>query len=179
MDLEKIKAYYQRYKYQAYCIDVEWTGKYGDITVVGLFRPKNGPVDGYISLVKDKDLSAENLRKILVDAKFIITFNGTSSDLPSLDREFPGCVPEVPHLDLYEVARELNKGFSLLTLEHHYGIYRRREVEDKKRIASKLWRKYMRKKNPEFLNQLLLYNREDTINLYVLAENLMKEIKSP
>ncbi len=160
VDLKKLKELYETNKHKAFCIDVE--GYRGSLTVIGFFQPKDGPVTGYISLVKGSDLTAENIKAILKNCKLLITFNG---------------IPNVPHLDLWLVAKALNKGFGLKTLEKNYGIYRRDEVDDKHHVAHKWWRKYERTKDKRVLDLLIAYNREDTINLYMLAECLMKEIK--
>jgi uncharacterized protein YprB with RNaseH-like and TPR domain len=175
IDIDHMKTVYEKHKFSAYCIDVEWA-RDGKITLIGFFRPKNGPVDSYIGLVRGKDLTAENIKDVLKDSKLLITFNGTESDIPAIQKEFPDVLPHVPHLDLRYVADAINKKFGLKTLEQHYGIYRRREVEDMRHVAQKLWRKYEQKKNAKALELLLMYNREDTINLYMLAEVMMKEV---
>ena len=164
---------YKKLKYQARCIDIEVTSIKGPISVIGIYQPREGLVT-CDSLVKGKDLTAENLRDSFRGCKLLITFNGNSFDIPRIKREFPGVIPDVPKLDLYLVAKKLNLNAGLKLLEGQFNIFRSDLVADKTRIAVKLWKKYMRTRDERALNMLIEYNKQDAVNLHPLAEHLIE-----
>jgi uncharacterized protein YprB with RNaseH-like and TPR domain len=171
------KKLYNRFKDDSLCLDVEATYWDGPISVIGIYRPKEGEID-YQSFVKGINLTEENLKAAFADCKLLITFNGTKYDVPEIMKQFPGVIPgKIPVLDLYLLAKNLNLDTGLKTLEKTFNIFRVDSVDNKRKISTKLWRKYEQKKNQRALNTLIEYNRQDTINLYPLAEKMMEMIK--
>jgi len=73
----------------------------------------------------------------------------------------------------FPLSKKLNMATSLKALENTFHISSTERVENRHHIATKLWNKYEKYKNPEALKTLIEYNRQDTINLYPLAEKLM------
>lgn len=164
---------YKKLRYHALCLDVECTGSNGPLSVIGLYRPKEGEID-CISLVKGKNLNSEELKKAFEGCKLLITYNGLSFYIKKIDYEFPGVLPKVPVLDLYLFAKKLNLDTNLKVLETTLGIDRLYEFTKKRDIAVKLWQKYIKNHREETLNQLIEYNKQDAINLYPLAEKLVE-----
>lgn len=168
---------YKELKFQALCIDVEATRWNGPISVIGVYRPKEGEIK-YHSFVKGVNLTTENLKQIFADCKLLITFNGINYDVPEIKKQFPGVIPEkIPVVDLYLLARRMELDAGLKTLEQNFQIFRVEEVDNKRRISTKMWKKYEETGNKKFLDTLIEYNRQDTINLYPLAERIMEMIE--
>jgi len=162
---------YQQLKFSALCIDVEVAYVNGPISVIGLYRPRNGEMvcDSYISGI---NLTKENLLQAFAGCKMLISFNGKSFDIPAINQQFPGIIPsDVPHLDLYLFAKQLNLNTGLKVLETTFNIDRGAE---KKHVAVRLWNRYISYKDKSALDSLIEYNRQDAINLYPLAEQLVK-----
>lgn len=177
LPLSHWKKLYNELKEQALCIDVEATYWNGPISVIGVYRPKDGEIE-YYSFVKGKDLTTENLKQIFDGCKLLITFNGINYDVPEIRKQFPGVIPEdIPIIDLYLLARRLDLDTGLKTLEQNFKIFRVDEVDNKRRISTQMWKKYEEKGAESALKTLIEYNRQDTINLYPLAERIMEMIE--
>ena len=156
-------------------LDIETMGTHRNapVTVVGVYDGKK-----FKAAVRGFNLGTEEIRRMLEGATLIVTFNGTTFDLPVLEHHFPGCIPKVPHLDLrYAASRAGYKG-GLKKVEMDMGIMRPDDVigmsgED----AVRLWRKYEREGNENALKLVLKYNREDIINLEPLTEKIVRKLE--
>lgn len=160
---------------RAVFLDIETTGtrRYSPITVVGVYDGKE-----YRTAVRGKDLSNERIRDILSGASMIVTFNGASFDIPMIEHQYPGSVPEVPHLDLRFLARKCGLTGGLKKIEIMTGISRPDDVKGMSgEDAVRLWRSYERGSNRNALKLLLKYNLEDIRNLQPLAEMLVEEAR--
>lgn len=164
------------FKSEAVCLDIETNGyqpeQGGYVTVVGLY-------DGYgcTQLVRGENLTAENLNQILSGYKYLITFHGSVFDIPFLLRSLPGVRFDIPHFDLCIAARRLKINLGLKKLETFFGIERNVNVKGLDGYAAvKLWDEY-RKGSLEARQLLLMYNKEDTINLMCLSEILYNKLK--
>jgi len=165
---------YRSNKDDATSLDIETQGVLGPITIVGLSRVQDGSIN-YTGLIAHKTLTLENCAKALRGCGLLITYNGLRHDIPRLRAEFPELLLDrLPVLDLYHVAKSLGMKANLQTLETTFGIQRPDPRTQKRRIATKLWRRYQTTRNPETLNLLIAYNRQDTINLHPLAHALAK-----
>ncbi|MBU1198817.1 MAG: ribonuclease H-like domain-containing protein [Nanoarchaeota archaeon] len=173
MALSHWKELYEQHKHEALCIDIEATYWDGPISVIGVYKPQDGEID-YTAFVKGKNLTTENLKQAFAKCKLLITFNGIKYDVPEIRKQFPGVIPEnIPVVDLYLIARRINFDGGLKTLERTFNIFRKDEVDNKRKISTKMWKKYEEKGNEAALNTLIEYNRQDAINLYPLAEKIM------
>ena len=155
-------------------LDIETTGTRRDspITVVGVW-------DGarYDAAVRGFNLTTEKIREMLDGVTLIVTFNGSTFDLPLLKHQFPGSVPEIPHMDLRFVA--LKSGFrgGLKDLEMNFGITRPKEVQGMSgEDVVRLWNIYDREHNPKALKLILKYNREDIVNLQTLSHEMVETL---
>lgn len=149
-------------------IETDGLGPGAVITVVGVFRRGE-----YIPLVRGYNLTRENIARALEGSSMIVTFNGTSFDLPIIERHYPGALPPIPHLDLMHTARRAGLGGGLKAVERALGIEREVEVSGVNgEMAVRLWRLWERERSRGALKLLLRYNREDVRNLELLARRL-------
>lgn len=177
LSLSHWKKLYLQFKDHALCVDVEATHWNGPISVIGVYKPGEGEIV-YESFVKGVNLSIENLKQAFAECKLLITFNGTNYDVPEIKKQFPGVIPDtLPVVDLYLLAKRLNLDAGLKTLEQTFRIFRTEAVDNKRKISTKMWRKYEKTGKKRFLDTLIEYNRQDTINLYPLAEKIMELIE--
>jgi len=173
LPLQHWRELYERHKKTALCLDIEVSRFNGPISVVGLYQPKDGLIECQ-QLVKGRGLTRENLSKAFAGCTMLITFNGRKFDIPRIKREFPGIIPNVPILDLYLLARRLGLQANLKVLENTFGIDRLDPRTKRKGIAVKLWKRYITYGDERALALLLEYNKQDTVNLYPLAEELTR-----
>ncbi|MBN2458569.1 ribonuclease H-like domain-containing protein [Candidatus Woesearchaeota archaeon] len=170
-------AAYARYKHAALCIDIETVRFNGPVSVVGTYRPADGLVE-YVPFIRGQNLTPENLRDAFSGVRMLVTYNGLCFDVPKIRKDFPGVLPDdVVVFDLYRFALKLDINTNLKVLENTFGVDRTNLLTQKRGIANKLWRQYEERGNAEALRQLLDYNKDDTINLYPLAEKLVSIAK--
>ncbi|MBU0979957.1 MAG: ribonuclease H-like domain-containing protein [Nanoarchaeota archaeon] len=157
---------YNLFKDEAVYLDIE-TSFDGDITVVGMYDSTDTK-----TMIKGINLDAKNLKQYLQRFKLIMTFNGSSFDLPILNKYYPGCIPRMPHMDLMHCCRRIGLTGGLKKIEKKLGIARDEEVEHV--VGSQaplLWRHYKATGDEHYLRLLVKYNDEDVINLKPLAEH--------
>lgn len=163
-------------KGKALCLDIETNGYQpesgGYVTVVGLY---NGAE--WKPLVRGENLTRENLQSEIERADLLITFYGGVFDIPFLLKTFPGLKINKPHFDLCFGARRLGLKGGLKKLEVYFGINRSEEVQNLDGYdAVLLWQMY-RRGSREALDLLLEYNKEDTVNLFSLAEIIYEQLR--
>ena len=149
-------------------LDIETDG-YGRIIVVGISNYYHTNF-----FVKGVNLTREIVEKELSKFKLIITFNGSSFDLPKLKRQL-GLRIEHLHIDLKHLCiklglkgglKEIEKILNLKRPPHLYG----NPVE--------LWKAFHASGDREWLELLLEYNREDMENLKFIMEKVYKEMST-
>ena len=167
---------YTTFRDDAVFLDIETTGlsRYSAITVVGVARGGK-----FRALVRGQDLTRGELDKALEGARYIVTFNGASFDLPMLRGAYPVDGLELPHLDLRYLAARVGLRGGLKAIERSLGLARDREFaamsgED----AVHLWRLWERRGNEKALDLLLRYNRADVLNLIEVADQICQEVTS-
>lgn len=161
---------YDWFKEETIFIDIEADIK-GHITIVGLF-------DGYDTkvMIKWKNLDFKILSKELSKYKLLVTFNGSSFDIPSLKRLIQ--IPKVPHFDLRFGCQKLGLTGGLKNIEGALGITRKnRIVSGMNGDCAQLWRMYMASGDGYYLDLLLEYNEEDVVNLERIADHAYEELK--
>jgi uncharacterized protein len=165
-----------QFKDDAAYLDIETDGQgpYANVTVVGIYR--NGKMT---SLVRGRDLNAENLGLALNGCKVMVTFNGGSFDLPILEYHFPLVLPRIPHFDLRTGCGRMGLVGGLKSIEKQMGMQRAREIEYVTgEEAVYLWRAWERSGKENALRLLRRYNEEDTKNLQPLAEHVYETLKN-
>lgn len=164
---------YERLKKDALCLDIEVTKFNGQVAVVGLYKPREGLIECE-SFVKGRNLTYENLRKTFGGCKILVTYNGINFDIPKIRAEFPGAIPEnIPVIDLYRFARKVGMNTNLKVLENTIGIERLEDYQKKRNVAIRLWKRFTEYNDAQALSMLLEYNRQDTVNLYPIAEKIV------
>ena len=147
-------------------VDIETDGGYDadSITVIGLF-------DGFETRLYVKGQNLEDFVADIQDYKLLVSFFGTSFDLPFLRRRFPALALDQLHIDLCPALRRLGQTGGLKAIEHRLGIRRVDEVEGMSGMdAVYLWSRWERRRDKEALARLLAYNRADIENLKLLLE---------
>lgn len=159
---------YEEFKDEAVFLDIETNGYYSGITVIGLS-------DGFDTktFVRGFNLDRALLIKELSKYKLLVTFNGSSFDLPVIERYF-GYRPNIPHVDLRFVCQRLGITGGLKAIEKQFSIKRRAEVEGMSgEDAVYLWEMWKSSGNRDYLDKLVWYNEEDILNLKPLAEKMI------
>jgi len=162
---------YDEFKEDAVFLDIETSGYYGYITVIGLY---NG--NDTMMFVRNKNLDKELLQKVLNKFKLVVTFNGSSFDLPIIQK-YMGVEFNMPHIDLRHVCAKIGLTGGLKHIEKVLGIKRPEEVENMQGAdAVYLWQNYMATQESRYLEKLIKYNEEDIINLKPLAEHAVQKL---
>lgn len=103
----------------------------------------------------------------------LITYNGTTFDLPYIKDKISGYLLEdtlpTNTLDLFRIVKPYKKFFSLPSLhqtdvEHFLGLYREDQFSGKELID--VYRNYRKHPTNEALYQLLLHNKEDMSGMF-------------
>jgi hypothetical protein len=164
------------FKEESACLDIETNGfmpgSGGVVTVVGIY-------DGfeYKCFIRHQNLTAENVMEEISRYKYLITFYGAGFDIPYLLRAMPGLKFDIPHFDVCFGTRRLGIRGGLKRLETELGIVRDEKVKDMDGYdAVKLW-EYSQKGSTEAMELLTLYNKEDTVNLYTIAEIVYQQLR--
>ncbi|MBX0286638.1 ribonuclease H-like domain-containing protein [Haloarcula salinisoli] len=158
---------YETFDEQACFFDIETTGldeHRNQVTTVSLHQA--GETE---TLVAGDDLTAGNLRAAFADADLLVTFNGKRFDVPFLEANFDVDLQR-PHLDLMYTCKKIGLSGGLKQVEQDIGIERDRP-DISGQDAVRLWREHERGQDGS-LETLVSYNREDTVNLQTLADEV-------
>ena len=161
---------YEDFREEACFFDIETTGlsqRFDDVTCVSLHR--GGRTE---TLVRGDDLTRETLRARL-DAPLLVSFNGSSFDVPFLETAFDLSI-DTPHLDLLYPCRRVGLTGGLKAIEPAVGVERDRP-DISGRDAVRLWREHERGVDGA-LETLVSYNREDTVNLRTVADEAVARL---
>ena len=162
---------FNRYKDEAAYLDIETSSYQGDITVVGIYDSTQ-----VMTFVKGKNLDRNVLQETLNRYKLLITFNGSSFDLPMIKKYFNPKMDQA-HIDLRHVCARLGMTGGLKQIEKSIGITRPEIVKEMDGgDAALLWRMYKATGNEKYLQVLVQYNEEDIVNLERLAKQTIPEL---
>lgn len=166
---------YPEFKKKTAFLDIETTGLGKDreyVTVIGIFDGKK-----VYFFIQGENM--QDFVKAIKRYSVIITYNGRQFDLPFLRAAFHGLDFPQAHIDLRYLLRRLGYWGGLKTIEKTLGIERNRKIKNLTGYdAVVLWNRYLNGE-PEALELLLNYNREDVINLkYLMEFTYRKMIKS-
>jgi uncharacterized protein YprB with RNaseH-like and TPR domain len=168
---------YEIFKSDAVCLDIETSGlmpnQGGEVTVVGLYNGYD-----YKCLINGRDLTLDNLQKELSDYKYLITFYGSAFDVPFLIKTMPGLKFNIPHFDLCFGARRLKFEGGLKKLEAEFGICRNESVVGMSGYDAVVLWEHAKTGSSEALDLLIEYNREDTVNLFRIADVIYSGLRN-
>ncbi len=140
-------------------LDIETTFE-GAISVIGIYRPDRGTTQLVGGGVNDVNLYAT-----LEGITTIVTFNGSSFDLPVIHKRL---YADLKHeSDLLYICRRRGLRGGLKAIEQHLGIVRE-TAGMTGWDAPRLWQRYKSGGDEVALTTLLHYNREDVVNLALL-----------
>ena len=154
-------------------VDIETDGGFGRnaITVVGIYDGRS--VKSFVRGENLHEAGAELERYAL-----LVTFNGSTFDLPFLRRAFPGVDWSHLHVDLRYVMKQLGYSGGLKQIEKDVGLVRDEAIRG---LAGDdaiwLWQEYRRGK-AEALELLLQYNAADIENLQLLLELALPRLQA-
>lgn len=154
-------------------LDIETTGlsrKRHEVTVVGAYDNEK-----VYQLVKGRNLCEENICELLERANCIVTYNGKRFDVPFLQKKYD-IELNGRHKDLMYLGWKVGLKGGLKKIEREIGIGRESGVCGGSE-AVRLWKKYQREECKESLRKLLMYNREDVVNLVDVEKAIEKRRK--
>jgi uncharacterized protein YprB with RNaseH-like and TPR domain len=147
-------------------LDIETTFE-GTISVIGMYRPDIGTIQLIGGGVRDLALY-----EALDGVQTLVTFNGSSFDLPIIRRRlFADLKRDFEHCDLLYICRRRGLRGGLKRVETMLGIVRA-TAGITGWDAPRLWHRYETTGDRAALQVLLDYNREDVVNLAVLEAHL-------
>jgi uncharacterized protein YprB with RNaseH-like and TPR domain len=158
-------------------VDIETEGlskERNNITLIGIYKENK-----YYPFIKDFNL--EKALNFLSSTPIWITFGGENFDIPFIKKTFPYLRTPLVHIDLFFLTKEVGLRGGLKKIEKMLGIVRKTEGLNGY-DAVKLWKKWVEEKDKNSLRKLILYNKEDVVNIkkimdYVMAKLLNKEGK--
>ncbi|MHB1457463.1 MAG: ribonuclease H-like domain-containing protein [Armatimonadota bacterium] len=153
-------------------LDIETTGcNYDDaITVIGYY-------DGIEMKSFVKGINMDDFPSAVSNARMLITFFGSGFDIPFLRRRFPQLKLNQLHVDLCYLFRRIGHTGGLKHIEGTFGICRTPETDGLGGMdAVYMWDQYIRG-DKDALDLLLLYNKEDVMNMETLLTLGCAEMK--
>lgn len=164
---------FEAFKYRTAYLDIETSGGYegaDEITVIGVY-------DGsaVYSFVNGSNL--DRFETAIARYQLVVTFNGSTFDLPFIRRTFPGITLPPAHVDLRFLLKRLGYKGGLKKIEEDFGLIRRPGVRGLNGYdAVLMWRAY-REGDAGALARLLEYNRADIVHLKPLMEHGYREMR--
>jgi uncharacterized protein YprB with RNaseH-like and TPR domain len=141
-------------------LDIETTGLGGltdYVTAVALY-------DGTALRQFVRGENLEDLPDALAGYRLLVTYNGSSFDLPFLERQLRTAIRQA-HIDLRYVLKSLGVSGGLKNCERLLGVGRAGLEDIDGAVAVLLWHEYQRRRDRRALETLLAYNAQDVLNL--------------
>jgi len=164
---------YDAFKNNAVYLDIETTGYYqgaDEITVIGIY-------DGTDVQTFVNGINLDDFETAIARYDLVITFNGSTFDLPFIRSWFPGISLPATHIDLRFLLKKLGYTGGLKRIEKNFGINRGTEIDGIDGFeAVRLWNEYQWG-DKKALKILIEYNNADIINLKPLMEMGYREMK--
>ncbi len=165
------------FKDKAVCLDIETNGlpsdRGGYVTLVGIYNGQE-----YKCFIKGENLTADALNEALFQYKYLITFYGSVFDMPFLKSYFRSLRFSIPHFDLCFGAKRIGLKGGLKKIEQYLGIERHEGVRGMDGYDAVLLWQEAESGNSKAMDLLILYNREDTVNLFRMADTIYRGLKA-
>jgi uncharacterized protein YprB with RNaseH-like and TPR domain len=158
---------YEYFKDDCLFLDIE-AGEQKHIIILGV---SNG--EYCKTFVRGFNLDTKLLAQLVKGTKLLVTFNGSSFDLPIMKRKLGILFSEIPHIDLRHLRASVGLKGGLKEIEKELGITRSEVVQ-----IIPVWNQWYRTRKPELLQKLITYNTEDTIHLKEIVEYCYKKKQS-
>ncbi len=156
-------------------LDIETTGLQffnDEITLIGIYDGKE-----YKNLILGRDLTEENVLRLIEPFDMFVTHYGLKFDIPFLKYKFPNINFDKLHFDVSFVARKLNIGKNLKEIEKKLQIWREKHIAHiEGHLPVTLWEEYQSGRD-ESLNILIQHNRSDVVNLVKIADVMYEKLK--
>ncbi len=147
-------------------LDIETSGGFqgvDEITVIGLY-------DGHCARTFVNGINLDEFEIGISGYDIVVTFNGTTFDLPFIRRWFPNISLPPAHIDLRFLLKRLGYAGGLKKIEKKLAISRAPEVDGMDGYeAVMLWKAYQWGDHAA-LDRLVQYNTADIVNLKPLME---------
>jgi len=154
-------------------LDIETSGGYegvDEITVIGLY-------DGHRTQSFVSGVNLDQFEAAISHYDLVITFNGTTFDLPYIRREFPNIFLPPVHIDLRFLLKRLGYRGGLKRIEKALNIDRAPEIDGLSGYHAVMLWKAFQWGDESALERLIRYNRADIVNLQPLMEMGYKAMK--
>ncbi len=155
-------------------LDIETSGGYqgtNDITIIGVYDG-----DKVYTFISGKNLY--DFEQAIAGYDLVVTFSGSTFDLPMIRRQFPNISLPPAHIDLRFLLKQLGYKGGLKKIEKTLGIGRNSKIEGMNGYhAVMLWKAYQWGDDGA-LDQLIEYNTADIVNLKPLMEIAYDEMKT-
>lgn len=156
---------YEWLRERAVYLDIE-TDSFGQITVVGLYGHGR-----FTSFVRGVSLDERRLSEELSQYDLLVTFCGTTFDVPMLLAQYPSLPLDQPHIDLCFMGRQLGYRGGLKAIEAQLGMTRSAGLHGLNgHDAVLLWNRWRHSHDENARARLLGYNEADCVNLERLAD---------
>jgi len=165
---------FNEFRDSAVYLDIETSGMYpgaDEITVIGLYDGMN-----VHTFVNGQNMA--KFEQVIASYDLVITFNGSSFDLPFIRETFPGISLPPGHIDLRFFLKRLGYKGGLKHIEKEFGISRDLAIEGMDGYdAVRLWMAYQWGDRTA-LDLLIQYNTADIVNLKPLMEKGYEMMKN-
>lgn len=158
---------YDYFKDDCCFLDIE-VDSYGKIMIAGISDYYNTR-----TFVKGVNLEKNILEKELSKYKVVVTFNGSSFDLPKLRKEL-GVKMGMPHIDLKPLCVNLGLKGGLKEVERILDLKRPPHLQGN---PVDLWKAFHASGDREYLELLIEYNKEDVENLKWIMNLVYKKMR--
>lgn len=162
---------YKKFMEEAIYLDLEKDRK--GITIISISDGENTK-----TLLRGKNLCKETIKEAFKRGKILISYNGSSYDLPTIKKEY-GIEWKGPHIDLKPLAEKLGMKGGLKSIEKKLGITRKYETITtiRKGEPALLYRMWKGSKDDYYGELLLEYNQADTENLEIITKKIIKKLE--
>ena len=165
---------FDSFKERAVYLDIETSGGYqgvDEITVIGIYDGRT--VETFVN-----GINLEEFEVAISKYDLVITFNGSSFDLPFIRRWFPNISLPPGHIYLRFLMKKLGYEGGLKKIEKNLGVSRDPEIDGMDGYdAVTLWKAYQWG-DKTALDTLIRYNSADIVNLKPLMEMGYNEMKA-
>ncbi len=164
---------YGAFRDKAVFLDIETSGGYqgvDDISMIGIFDGQSAE-----TFVNGRNLS--DFEQAIASFDVLVTYNGSSFDVPVIRRSFPGITLPPVHIDLRPLLGRLGYKGGLKGIEKQAGLSRDPSIALMDGYdAVRLWHSYQAG-DASSLDLLRRYNRADAMNLKPLMEMASEKMK--